>query len=190
MWSTSLRRRTRLSSAWPFLRLFLRGVQTESLPGAGWRRSGRLAPVTEEERPRPWQLPLSGGLQVRPQRPDGAAVVFARRSDRRALRSRSCVPSVELAMVYRCCSWLRRLPQLMNPTIASFLKYEPPSTRQSNVSVSLGTTDLRLLAAVLPCPPMTDQAGAKRGNSARPGSDRDSEIQGRDSGLTYPNRSM
>ncbi|SEQ19241.1 hypothetical protein SAMN04487983_1003280 [Streptomyces sp. yr375] len=46
---------------------------------------------------------------------------FARRSDgRRAMRSRSCVPSVELTVVHRCCSRLCRLLQLMNPTVASF----------------------------------------------------------------------
>lgn len=93
----------------------------KSLPGAGWRRSGRLAPVSEEARPRPWRLPPSGGPRVRPERPGGAAIVFARRSDgRRAMRSRSCVPSVELTVVRRCCSRLCRLLQLMNPTVASF----------------------------------------------------------------------
>jgi hypothetical protein len=38
---------------------------------------------------------------------------------------------------------------------------------QPNASVSLRTTGLRLPAAALPCPPMTDEAGAKHGSSAR-----------------------
>lgn len=88
----------------------------ESLPGAGWRRAGRLATVAEQTRRRPWRLPPSGGLRVRPERPGGAVIVFARRSGcRRALCSWSCVPSVELTVVYRCCSRLCRLLQLMNP---------------------------------------------------------------------------
>ncbi len=112
----------------------------ESLPGAGWRRSGRLAPVTEEARPRPWRLPPSGGPRVRPERPGGAAIVFARRSDgRRALRSRSCVPSVELTVVYRCCSRLCRLLQLMNPTVASF-RPGPSATGASAPHAATGGT--------------------------------------------------
>src|SRR3954467_10951012 len=86
------------------------GTSSSDLSELGAARKRVELPVTEEARPRSWRLPPSGGPRVRPEGPGGAAFVFARRSDgRRALRSRSCVPSVELTVVHRRCFRLCRL---------------------------------------------------------------------------------